>query len=151
MTKQNLVAGPLSRIINSPFNNFFEDFFGPSMPLQLIERAETFPKYNITRKNKETTDQFTVELAIAGFDKNDLKVFTEDNQLFIEGIKPEQDKIRDFPDYLYKGIAERNFKWSLKLPEYAEVRKTSLINGILSVDILINLPEEKKPKTYIIE
>jgi molecular chaperone IbpA len=151
MTEQltPIMRGGLSRIIDSPLQNFIEDFFGSSLPLTLVGRQETYPKYNIFRKSNDITDEFTIELALAGFSKEELKVSVNDNILYVESIKSET--IKKELDYLYKGIAERDFKWSLRLPEYAVLDKVKFIDGILAIDIKIDIPEEKKPKTYIIE
>lgn len=145
--KNNYVAlrGPLSRIIESPLETFINEFFGQSLPINLVERKDSFPKYNITRP-KDSTDQFTISMALAGFAKEDLKVYTEEGQLYVEGNRPEE-KSTDI-EYLVKNIAERNFKWNIKLPEFAVVEKTTLVDGILSICIELEIPEEKKPKVY---
>ena len=123
----------LSRFIDSPLSSFIDEFFNDSLPIQLVTRQESYPKYNILRENKDITDKFTIELSLAGFSKENIKIYTNNNQLYVES---DIAGTRDV-DYLYKGIAERSFKWSLKLPQYSEITKTTLINGILSIDIEI--------------
>lgn len=137
----------LSRFIDSPLSSFIDEFFNDSLPIQLVTRQESYPKYNILRENKDITDKFTIELSLAGFSKENIKIYTNNNQLYVES---DIAGTRDV-DYLYKGIAERSFKWSLKLPQYSEITKTTFINGILSIDIEIKIPEEKKPKYYTID
>lgn len=137
----------LSRFIDSPLSSFIDEFFNDSLPIQLVTRQESYPKYNILRENKDITDKFTIELSLAGFSKECIKIYTNNNQLYVES---DIAGTRDV-DYLYKGIAERSFKWSLKLPQYSEITKTTFINGILSIDIEIKIPEEKKPKYYTID
>lgn len=137
----------LSRFIDSPLSSFIDEFFNDSLPIQLVTRQESYPKYNIIRENKDITDKFTIELSLAGFNKETIKIYTNNNQLYVES---DIAGTRDI-DYLYKGIAERSFKWSLKLPQYSEITKTTFINGILSIDIEIKIPEEKKPKYYTID
>lgn len=137
----------LSRFIDSPLSSFIDEFFNDSLPIQLVTRQESYPKYNIIRENKDITDKFTIELSLAGFSKENIKIYTNNNQLYVES---DIAGTRDV-DYLYKGIAERSFKWSLKLPQYSEITKTTFINGILSIDIEIKIPEEKKPKYYTID
>lgn len=142
-----LMRGSLSRIIDSQFSPFIDAFFSNALPLNLVERQESFPKYNIYRKDKETTDEFTVELSLAGYPKDGLKVSTEDNVLYVEDVTAGTEE----RDYLYKGIASRKFKWSLKLPEFSVIDKVNYINGLLQINIKIEIPEEKKPKIYEIE
>lgn len=150
MNKQNLptMSGSISRLLNSPLSSFIDEFFDTSIPSQLITRAESYPKYNISRPNKDCKDKFTVELAVAGFTKDILEVYLNKNGLLVVKSLPCQYK--DI-DYLYKGIATRDFEWSLKLPQYAEVTKTKLENGILSIDVEIKVPEEKQRKVFTIE
>lgn len=138
----------LSRFIDSPFSIFIDEFFNDSLPIQLVNRQESYPKYNIIRENKEITDKFTIELSLAGFTKEDLNVYTDKGLLYVASGPLVKNKE---VDYLYKGIAERSFKWSLKLPQYSTITKTSFINGILSIDVSIEIPEEKKPKYYTID
>ena len=142
-----IMRGSLSRIIDSPFSSFIDTFFTGALPVSLIDRQETFPKYNIYRKDEDTVDEFTVELSLAGYAKENLKVSTEDNVLFVEDISAGTVE----RDYLYKGIASRNFKWSLKLPEFSVIDKVNYINGLLQINIKIEIPEAKKPKVYAIE
>ena len=142
------MRGSLSSIINSPFPNFIEEFFSDALPFNLIERQDGFPKYNIFRENSEVNDGFTVELSLAGYPKEQLKVYTKEGKLVVENDRNTETVERD---YLYKGIASRDFTWSLKLPEFAEIKKVSYQNGLLRIDVKIEVPEEKKPKEYTIE
>ena len=82
--------------------------------------------------------------------KNDIEkrlIVIENNVLFVEDISAGTVE----RDYLYKGIASRNFKWSLKLPEFSVIDKVNYINGLLQINIKIEIPEAKKPKVYSIE
>lgn len=143
-----LMRGSLSSIIDSPFPTFMDTFFGDALPFNLIERQDSFPKYNIFRENSEVNDGFTVELSLAGYPKEQLKVYTREGKLIVENDRNTETVERD---YLYKGIASRDFTWSLKLPEFSEIKKVSYENGLLRIDVKIEVPEEKKPKEYTIE
>lgn len=143
-----LMRGSLSSIIDSPFPTFMDTFFGDALPFNLIERQDSFPKYNIFRENSEVNDGFTVELSLAGYPKEQLKVYTKEGKLIVENDRNTETVERD---YLYKGIASRDFTWSLKLPEFSEIKKVSYENGLLRIDVKIEVPEEKKPKEYTIE
>lgn len=143
-----LMHGSLSSIIDSPFPTFIDEFFSNALPFNLIERQDSFPKYNIFRDNENVNDEFTVELSLAGYPKEQLKVYTKEGKLVVENDRNTETVERD---YLYKGIASRDFTWSLKLPEFSEIKKVSYENGLLRINVKIEVPEEKKPKEYTIE
>ena len=143
-----LMRGTLSSIIDSPFPTFIDEFFSNALPFSLIERQDSFPKYNIYRENSEVTDEFTVELSLAGYPKDQLKVYTKEGKLIVENDKDTQTIERD---YLYKGIASRDFTWSLKLPEFSTIKKVTYENGLLRIQVKIEVPEEKKAKYIDIE
>jgi molecular chaperone IbpA len=83
-----------------------------------------------------------MEFAVAGFKKDEVSVTTEKNVLTIKSTKEDaNDK-----EYLHKGIAARKFTRSFTLPEYFEVDGATVDNGILYINIIRNIPEEKKPK-----
>lgn len=102
-----------------------------------------YPPYNIV---KIDDDKVVMEFAVAGFKKDDISITTEKNVLSIKAEKPEQAEKK----YLYKGIAARKFSRSFALPEYYEVEKAGFEDGILYIDLVRNIPEEKKPKTISI-
>jgi molecular chaperone IbpA len=88
-----------------------------------------------------------MEFAVAGFKRDEISVTTEKNALTIKSTKDEADE----KNYLHKGIAARKFTRSFTLPEYFEVESASVDNGILYIDLIRNIPEEKKPKTIKIK
>ena len=143
-----LMRGSLSSIIDSPFPTFIDEFFSNALPFSLIERQDSFPKYNIYREKPEVTDEFTVELSLAGYPKEQLKVYTKEGKLVVENDKETQTIERD---YLYKGIASRDFTWSMKLPEFSTIKKVMYENGLLRIQVKIEVPEEKKAKYIDIE
>ena len=102
-----------------------------------------YPPYNIV---KIDDDKVVMEFAVAGFKKDDISITTEKNVLSIKAEKLEQTEKK----YLYKGIAARKFSRSFALPEYYEVEKAGFEDGILYIDLVRNIPEEKKPKTISI-
>jgi len=104
----------------------------------------TYPPYNIV---KVTDDHIVMEFAVAGFKKDDISVTTEKNVLTIKSTKEDADE----KDYLHKGIAARKFTRAFTLPEYFEVDGASVDTGILYIDLIRNIPEEKKPKTIKIK
>lgn len=99
----------------------------------------SYPPYNIV---KIDDDKIVMEFAVAGFKKDDISITTEKNVLSIKADRSEADEKK----YLHKGIAARKFSRSFSLPEYFEVEKAGFEDGILYIDLVRNIPEEKKPK-----
>jgi molecular chaperone IbpA len=99
----------------------------------------TYPPYNIV---KIDDDKIVMEFAVAGFKKDDISISTEKNVLSIKAEKPETEE----KNYLHRGIAARKFARSFNLPEYFEVESAEFEDGILYIDLIRNIPEEKKPK-----
>lgn len=99
----------------------------------------TYPPYNIVKIDE---DKIVMELAVAGFKRDDISITTEKNVLSIKADKPEADD----KAYLHKGIAARKFTRAFNLPEYFEVESAGFEDGILYIDLIRNIPEEKKPK-----
>lgn len=104
----------------------------------------TYPPYNVVKIND---DKIVMEFAVAGFKKDEISVTTEKNVLSIKADKPETDD----KTYLHKGIAARKFIRSFNLPEYFEVESAGHEDGILYIDLVKNVPEEKKPKSIKIK
>jgi HSP20 family molecular chaperone IbpA len=105
---------------------------------RLIDRAgkgsaDGYPPYNIERISKEDgrTELLRITLAVAGFARDQLDITLEDNQLTVRG-KQADDKSRE---YLYRGIAARQFARTFVLADGIEVKSADLSNGLLSIDL----------------
>ncbi len=107
---------------------------------ETIGRGSGYPPYNII-KNDE--DSYTVEMAVAGFHKEDLTIKLQDSVLTVEGDRAQASD----REYLHKGIGTRSFTQTFVLAEYVEISKASLIDGVLTIDLIRELPEAKKAKT----
>jgi molecular chaperone IbpA len=103
----------------------------------------TYPPYNVVRIDD---DKIVMEFAVAGFKKNDISITTEKNVLSIKADKPDSEE----KSYLHKGIAARKFTRAFTLPEYFEVESAGFEDGILYIDLVRNIPEDKKPKSITI-
>ncbi len=105
-----------------------------------LNRLDTsFPPYNI---EKVDDTHFNLSMAVAGFTKNDIEISIQDGILTIIG-----DNVNgDDRTYLYKGIAGRNFRRKFALNDGVEVVSSSLTNGMLTIDLVMNQPEVTKPK-----
>ena len=116
------------------FDRYFEDLDRLSNLSQ-----PNYPPYNVVKVDDEN---FIVELAVAGFDKTEISVTKEKNQLIIEGKKEADEEI----EYVHKGLATRSFKRSFTLADDIVIDSAWCDNGILSVQLIREIPEEDKPQ-----
>lgn len=126
---------------------FFIGFDSIATKLHEFERPKSgnYPPYNII---KLTENRYKVEIAVAGFLRSEINVTVEDGILKVDGTK-ESSKV-EVTEYLYKGIAERNFTRSFTLADTVEVVGADLTNGVLSITLENIIPEHKKPRTIAI-
>ena len=101
---------------------------------------DTYPPHNVIKSDEMKYD---IELAIAGFSKDDITIELKEHVLSIKGDREQR---RDQDKYVHKGISGRKFYKSFRLSEYAEVSGADLTDGILTVNIEVVLPEEKRPQ-----
>ncbi len=111
---------------------------------KLNEKPSGYPPHNVV---KHDDNQFEIAIAVAGFKEEDLLVEQDENVLTIasKDVDLNGDK-----EYIHKGIATRKFDKAFTLGEFIEVKNVALVDGILSVHLEKNIPEEKKPKTFSI-
>lgn len=105
------------------------------------EDEPNYPPHNLV---KESSVDFRLELALAGYKKEDIKVSTEWNKLFVECKKAEED---DY-EYVHRGIAKRAFTWSRTLSDDVEVSDVHFDNGMLIIKLKRVIPDHQKKKTY---
>ena len=98
-----------------------------------------YPPYNLIRDG----ENYTLELALAGFTEKDLTVELKDNKLSIEN---KRDDATQNDDYIHRGIASRYFRREWLLHDDVVVKSAELNNGMLSISLEKIIPEEKKPK-----
>ena len=117
------------------FDSMFDRLFGD------IERngnTTGFPPYNI-RKDEENL--YTIEMAVAGFAKEDLEAELKDGVLNVRS-KPDQEE----GEYLHRGIAKRAFSRSFTLSDDVVIKGADLVNGMLTINLEKIVPEEKKAR-----
>jgi HSP20 family molecular chaperone IbpA len=119
---------------------------------RLIDRAgkgasDGYPPYNIERVGAQDghRELLRITLAVAGFTRNDLEITLEDNQLTVRG-KQQDDKSKEF---LYRGIAARQFSRTFVLADGIEVKTADLSNGLLAIDLMRHEPERLVRKIEI--
>ena len=104
--------------------------------------AEGYPPYNIEQTGEH---RLRITLAVAGFAEEDLAVSVEDNQLVIRGRQQPEDNSQRI--YLHRGIAARAFERRFALADTVKVTEAKLENGLLHIDLVHEVPEERKPRT----
>lgn len=100
-----------------------------------------YPPYNIERLGE---NEYRIEIAVAGFRPEELHVEAKENQLTVQGRKAANDENRRF---LHRGLAERNFERRFQLADYVVVTDAHLADGLLSISLRRELPEQLKPRT----
>ena len=91
-----------------------------------------------------------ISLAVAGFGFDNLSVTKEKNFLIIEGKEYQADSEQHVPNYLHKGISNRDFRREFKLADHVEIENAHLELGILNIHLKREIPEEQKPKSIAI-
>lgn len=123
----------------------FDDVFN-----NLVEKWEEgfdgFHEYPASNIKRIGDDHYRIELAVAGFNKEDLSIDMEDETLVVSGRKKEETNVEK-EDYLQRGIKARSFRQSFQLSEHDRVLDAHLRNGILEIDIKRESPEPKKRVT----
>jgi molecular chaperone IbpA len=136
----------VTQLRNDPFLLGFDQLFDRLISSGVgTAQASSYPPYNIVRSSN--SDNFAIEIALAGFEEKDIKVTVKEETLTVESAK---DHDADSAVYVHQGIAARNFKRSWTLSPTIKVTEASFVNGLLIVNLVNEIPEEKKPKTITI-
>jgi len=108
---------------------------------ELFDTRGGYPPFNMIRTGE---DSFRLELAIAGFRRDQLKVTVVESTLVIEGDR--EPSASEGQEYLHRGIATRKFRQAFALFDHVEVLGAEFVDGVLSVDLARSIPEGKKPR-----
>jgi HSP20 family molecular chaperone IbpA len=118
-----------------------EDYFDRLTTLH--ETTSNYPPYNlVTVSNVESR----LELALAGFKKKEVYVYTQDGKLFVEGQKEDKET---GTEYVHRGVAQRSFTRSWTLSDETEVRSVAFEDGLLSITLGKIVPEHHQRKDYL--
>lgn len=130
---------------NFDLTPLFRSSIGFDHMMQIIESAmksgsqSSYPPYNI---EKLSDDSYRITMAVAGFFPDELVVEVQDNVLTLKGkSKPKAEKVT----YLHKGIATRSFERHFQLADFIKVGEANCEHGLLSIDLIRIVPEQKKP------
>ncbi len=102
--------------------------------------AQSFPPYNIESRGENA---YRISMAVAGFAPDELEITVKEQSLVVTGKSAEN---ADDESFLHRGIARRNFERRFELAEGVEVSGSSLVNGLLHIDLERVIPEEKQPR-----
>ena len=103
----------------------------------------SYPRYNIV---KSDDDAVSVEIALPGFKKDQVKVEQDGNKLHISAKAG--DWLEEGESYIHKGFSSKGFNRQFILGEYMEVHSVRLNDGVLTINVVKNIPDEKRPKTF---
>ena len=108
-----------------------------------LDTTSNYPPYNIVQVNNVES---RLEIALAGFKKNEVKVYTEFGKLYVEGKKEESETVGEF---VHKGLAQRNFTRVWTLSDDTEIRNVRFTDGLLVVELGKIVPEHHARKEYL--
>lgn len=121
----------------------FDRLFSLINQLENGEPAQqSYPPYNIEKISEEG---YRISLAVAGFSEADLSIETKENWLVISGAKQDGAE-KSENEFLFRGIAGRQFERRFRLADHVTVTGARLENGLLHVDLVREIPEAKKPR-----
>ena len=103
------------------------------------QAQENYPPFDLLRVDD---NHYRIELAVAGFDREELDITSQQNVLIISGRKREQEG----DNYIHRGIANRSFERRFALADHIKVTGADLKDGLLSIDLVREIPESLKPK-----
>jgi molecular chaperone IbpA len=134
---------------NLNFSPLFRSTIGFDRVFDLLENAsraqsfESWPPYDIVRTSE---DSYRITMAVAGFAESELTITHQPNLLIVTGDKP-----ADEGDYLHRGIPGSSFERRFELADHVKVANASLQNGLLTITLMREVPEEKKPRKISIK
>lgn len=105
-----------------------------------------WPPYDI---EKLDADRYRISMAVAGFSEHDIELTQEGSTLIVSSAKAQGDDKQQ--SFLHRGIANRNFKQTFSLADHVKVEGASLENGLLSITLVREVPEQLKPRRIAIE
>ena len=110
---------------------------------RLDDQSFSYPPYNI---EKLSDDEYRITMAVAGFAEKDLEITAKDRSLVVAGKGGQEAGAH----YLHRGVARRSFERRFELADYIQVKGANLVNGLLHIDLVRQVPEALKPRTIAI-
>ena len=148
MTHRNLSIFNKLRPISVGFDdifNHFESMFDEDYYTLTQNIGSNYTPYNIVRSGE---NQYDIEIALAGFNKDDINVTVEDRLLTVETKNTdEKTTANQSNEVIHRGISQRYFKRSFTVASDVEVKNAQLKDGLLKISMERVIPEDKKPRT----
>jgi molecular chaperone IbpA len=119
----------------------FDDIFNNFETRFANQINNTYPPYNILKHDEDT---YEIEIAVTGFEKDEITVEIDQNNLVVKGARKEVDITE--PVYLHRGLASRDFTRSWELGQHIEVSEGTIKNGVLTIGLKRVVPESLKPR-----
>ncbi len=107
----------------------------------LTQTESNYPPYNVI---KTSDTEFRLEIALAGFKKNQITVYTENNKLYVEGTRDSDSS----KEYVHQGLANRAFARYWTISDDVEIKSVKFEDGLLLIDIVKIVPEHQKRKVW---
>lgn len=105
-----------------------------------VQKPPAYPPYNII---KEDDANYTIEIAVSGFKREEIEITSEGNKLYVNGaIKTAKTDVQ----YLHRGIGTRNFSHKYTVADTVVVKSADMVDGLLVIKLHNMIPEEKKPR-----
>ena len=104
-----------------------------------LGQGENYPPFDLIKVDE---NHYRVILAVAGFGRDEIDITAQQNQLIVSGKKADDEGV----DYIHRGIANRQFERRFGLADFIKVSEADLKDGLLSVDLIREIPEAMKPK-----
>jgi len=131
----------VSKAFSFPRSHFigFDHVWSEIERLSDMSDNKLYPPHNVV---KHDDVNFTVELALAGYNKDDLTIEVKDGILVVTGDKSSEER-----EYLHRGISAKKFTRTFRLSEHVVVEGADFKDGLLVIDLKVEIPEEKRPRT----
>ena len=125
------------------FGNFRRSSVGFDRLFDMLENSnfsgENYPPFDLI---KIDDNRYRIEVAVAGFRKDEIEITSQQNQLLISGQKSDENG----SNYVHRGIANRSFERRFALADHIQVRGADLKDGMLSIELVREIPEAMKPR-----
>ena len=104
--------------------------------------SENYPPFDLIKTGE---NDYRIDLAVAGFRADEIDITAQQNVLIVTGKKKEEESDRG-SDFIYRGIATRSFERRFALADHIQVRAADMKDGLLSIDLVREIPEAMKPR-----
>lgn len=123
----------------------FDSMIDELMRVSSTQTTSKYPPHNVIKTGENTV---IIEMAVAGFEEGEISISLESNILTISGQQLKSEPVNY--EYLHRGLSSRDFVQNFRLAEHVEVKDATIRNGVLTVLLEREVPEEKKPRSIAI-